>query len=362
MEIPGNSSQGVPVNYDAGSPAQYLLGFNFSTSSLLRIHAITDPLGSPQEQTFDLTVPTYSHPEDPPQKGTSARPETFEARFWSAVVRNGSLWGTHHVNGSRVRQRWYEIALNGWPTSGQNPTLVQSGEIDLGPGIRTTFGSIWVNEDGVAALTFARSSPEEFFAMGRTWRAPTDPLGTMRPAVGIISSTAPVTSGRWGDYSAIVDDPADPGVFWAHHEYTTSSWQTRVGSFDTLVLAGAAFRTDSEGVNPTGYVAQAPVLGGLWEATVDLTGSGNTLAGVAGHLAPAQVFVPAWGEYLLVDVSSPRAFAPPLQAGTGVVSFASTLPLTSSLAGLELATQGFGLGGPGGVNLHNAYDLTVGTE
>jgi hypothetical protein len=33
---------------------------------------------------------------------------------------------------------------------------------------------------------------------------------------------------RWGDYSAVVSDPVDPGFFWMHHEYTpgSNSWHT----------------------------------------------------------------------------------------------------------------------------------------
>ncbi|MEW6072660.1 MAG: PKD domain-containing protein [Planctomycetota bacterium] len=231
LNIVGDQSQGFPVTYDAGAPAQYLIGFNFSTSTLVKMYALTDPLGTPALQSVNVTVPSYSHPEDPPQQGTSSRPETFEARFWSAVVRDGHLWATHHVNGTRIRQRWYEFDMQGWPGSGSNPILVQSGEIDLGGTIRTFFGSIWVDEAGNAGLTYARSSPTEFISMERTWRAAGDPLGTTRTPVSVIASTSAETSTRWGDYSAVVDDPVDPAVFWAHHEYRTSGWRTRVARF-----------------------------------------------------------------------------------------------------------------------------------
>jgi hypothetical protein len=226
--IIGDQSQGFPVTYDSGAPAQYMIGFNFGTSSQVKMYAIQNPLTLPSISSVNVTVPTYEHPEDPPQMGTSTRPETFESRFWSAVYRDGHLWATHHVNGSRVRQRWYEFDMGNWPNSG-TPTLLQSGEIDPGPTDRTFFGSLWVDAAGNAGMVYARSSPTRFLSMERTWRAASDPLGTMRPPVEVIGTSSAYFTSRWGDYSAVVDDPADPESFWGHHEYHISgSWRTRV--------------------------------------------------------------------------------------------------------------------------------------
>ncbi len=251
LNISGDQSQGFPVTYDTSAPAQYLIGFNFSTSTQVKMYAIKNALTSPTIQNVNVTVPSYSHPEDPPQQGTSVRPETFEARFWSAVYRNGHMWATHHVNGSRVRQRWYEFDMRGWPDSGMNPILLQSGEIDLGSGIRTFFGSIWVDNAGNAGMTYARSATSEYISMETTWRAPGDAAGTMRTPTSIITSTSADTSGRWGDYSAVVSDPITSGAFWAHHEYRTSSWRTRV----------AYFEVDSGGPDPVADFFGTPTSG-----------------------------------------------------------------------------------------------------
>lgn len=194
----------------------------------LRLIALQDGLGSPTITTTSLSVPSYGHPEDPPQAGTSTRPETFDARFWSVAYRNGSLWATHHVDPNRVRQRWYEIAMNGWPLSADDPELVQSGEIDPGGDVRTFFGSITVDDAGNAAMTFARSSPNEYISMGTAYRLASDPLGTFRTGVIQQESTFPDYSARWGDYSEVEPDPVDARTFWAHHEYTTGSWRTWV--------------------------------------------------------------------------------------------------------------------------------------
>jgi hypothetical protein len=193
------------------------------------VFAITNQLSSPVVQSTNVVVPTYNHPENPPQGGTTQTTTTFEQRFWSCVYRNGSIWATHHVN-SPVKQRWYQIDMAGWP-SGGTPSLVQWGDVSPGPQIRTYFGSIWVDENDNMALVYARSSGSEFISMERTHRLAGDPLGTTRTPVRVIDSTSPNSGNRWGDYSAIVDDPVDANTFWAHGEYFDSSWRTRVAKF-----------------------------------------------------------------------------------------------------------------------------------
>lgn len=228
--MPGFNSLALASSFD-NPPAQYMIeAFLTGTNNSVRIHAVTDPLGTPQRESVLVSVPPYQQPEDAPSMGTSVRVETFEARFWSCMYRNGSLWATHHVGAGRVRQRWYQFKMNDWPVGG-TPELVQWGEIDPGPGIRTYYGSIWADAFDNAALVFSRSSPTEFISIGRAGRLATDPLGEMQPMVIMHESTGPSFSGRWGDYSAVVTDPAVPGKFWGFHEFMTSLWMTWVDSF-----------------------------------------------------------------------------------------------------------------------------------
>jgi hypothetical protein len=226
-------SAGIPpVTNDAGLLYMIEHGEGGPGKAAVRLIALRDGLTLPDIVTTSLSVPPYSAPEDPPQAGTSIRPETFDARFWSVAFADGSLWATHHVDSNRVRVRWYQIAMNGWPASGQQPQLIQSGEIDPGGDVRTFFGSITVDDLGNAAMTFARSSPAEYISMRTAYRLACDPLGTFRTGVTQYASTAPDTSGRWGDYSEIEPDPVAPRSFWAHHEYTVGSWRTWVSRID----------------------------------------------------------------------------------------------------------------------------------
>ena len=230
-------SAGYPRVTTGTGDTLYLLEHKEANSgnTAVRVLAFRNILTSPTVSEFNLSVPAYGAPEDPPQKGTASRPNTFDARFWSVDQGpDGHLWGTHHINPARVVARWYEIDLRGWPTSGNNPQLVQSGDVDLGADIRTFFSSINVADDGTAAICYARSSPNEFLSMGDSYRRPCDPAGQMPTSFLDKASNAGYTAGRWGDYSAVEFDPAQPRVFWGHHEYAEgSSWRTWIQSHTT---------------------------------------------------------------------------------------------------------------------------------
>ncbi len=233
--ITGSSQQsmGVPTVWSNDSNLYILQSTENSSNNTVILHAITNPFTAYNRVTTTLSVPTYTYPNQPPQKGSSSRPFLFEPRFWSVAERNGSIWAVHHVDNSRARVRWYEFPLNGWPAVG-NPTLRQSGEIDLGDGIHTFFPSIAVDGADNAAITFARSANNEYISMGRAVRAAGDPLGEFRPAQVVRTSDNAHTTGRWGDYSGTQSEADVDGVFWGHHEFTsgsTSSWRTWVATY-----------------------------------------------------------------------------------------------------------------------------------
>lgn len=213
-----------------------------NNNTQIRLIAVEDLLGQPTVTDFDLTVPVYGAPEDPPQRGTSSTPNTFDARFWSVDQGpGGHIWATHHINPDKVVARWYDIDLRGWPHSGNSPVLTQSGDVDLGSDIRTYFSAINASDDGTVALTFARSSPNEFISMASAYRTPCMPLGFLTEDFIHKETAGGYTRGRWGDYAAVEFDPTDPTLYWAHHEYAdNNSWRTWVQSVATFDECRAA--------------------------------------------------------------------------------------------------------------------------
>ena len=235
--ITGQQSFGVPLVHDENTNGIVMVhAAEFVNSTNLELWAVKDPLGTPSFQVTNVSVPEYGHPRDPVSMGTTARPELFEARFWSCVQRNGSLWAVHHQSidfSSPSTARWYEIALNGWPNGSGTPTLKQTGEISHDDGGSVFFPSIWVDELGNAAITFAKSSFTEFISMNRTLRERGMPLNQFRPQQVVRESTAAYSGSRWGDYSGTYSDPANRRTFWGVHEYTTGGnvWNTWIGQY-----------------------------------------------------------------------------------------------------------------------------------
>ncbi len=233
--------------YDTGTPAQYFITAFSGSSTKLLMKAIENPLGTPVLTEFQLTVPNFNSPPGAEQFGTTNLADTIDVRIKNGVYRNGRLWVAHTVgvNGT-ARVRWYEIDPRGWPASGNNPVLVQSGTQNLGAGEHNWYGDINVDASGNMGLAFNRSSSNQYISVERSFHLAGDAAGSLHSPTLMQISTSPEEGSRWGDYSGVEEDPASPGTFWSHHEYRTSSWRTWVGKFtpmagpetDTIVMTG----------------------------------------------------------------------------------------------------------------------------
>ncbi|MBD3162074.1 MAG: hypothetical protein GF346_07240, partial [Candidatus Eisenbacteria bacterium] len=262
----GTQSFGIPVMYTDDAPNMYMIEhFESDPSSSVRLWAIEDPLTSPSLVSTTLNVDPYYRPADLRSQGTGIRQAAFDSRFWSCMYRDGSLWACHHIslsNSPRVTvSRWYEIEMNGWPESGNPPTLRQQGTVAPPNEVFCSFNSITVNEHGDAVMVFARSSVNEYFSISRTVRYSGDPLGTMRPPEFVKQSDAVYGQNRWGDYSAIVVDPVDSRTFWMHHEYapSTNNWHTWIQG--EQVIDPAAVGDPVEALAATLRVTPSPTTG-----------------------------------------------------------------------------------------------------
>ena len=125
---------------------------------------------------------------------------------------------------------------------------------------------------------------------------------------------------------------------------------------DVVVARTASSATRNGGNNPASYTADAPILGATWNASVDLTTTGHSLAQVFGFTAPTNVALPG-GQTLLATGS--RIFKLPLRLGP-VANYTQTIPNDLSLAGVELFTQAVHVFGLTPFALSNAVDFVVG--
>ncbi|MDA1259399.1 MAG: hypothetical protein O3A20_02130 [Planctomycetota bacterium] len=251
-------SLGAVRNYD--NATGYFCTTYSGSSTKLKIQAVRNANTSPTLDTFSLTVPQFSHPNNAVQLGTSNRADTIDFRIKNGVMRNGYLWVCHN-NGQNGRSsvRWYQIALNNWPASG-SPTLVQSGDVDPGAGTYTWFGDINVTSTNDAVVAFNRSSSSQYISIEYVFRKAADTLGTMRLPEQLQISTGPETGSRYGDYSGLEQDPTSDTCFWSNHEFISSGWRTWIGGIEigdaqldlasTLLIGGWPVTFTVQNLNP----------------------------------------------------------------------------------------------------------------
>ena len=257
-------SLGASKNYNLnarGKVGYFASTWAASSNTKMMLESITNANSSPQLHQIQIDLPQkYNQPPGADQLGTSNRASTIDYRVKNGVVRNGSLWICHnsgHANTARVR--WYEFALNGWPLSGNDPTLAQYGTLNLGVGEHNWFGDIHVDANNNVVIAFNRSSSNQYISVEYVYREAGDPMGTFGDPIQLQISSSPETGSRWGDYSGVDEDPASPGTFWNHHEYRTSGWRTWIGmlgpSYDlflstSTLIGGFAARMTVEGAQP----------------------------------------------------------------------------------------------------------------
>ncbi len=223
-------SLGNTKNYDSNNAFQYFVSAGFGGGNSLRIQCKQTPGASPN--STQVAVSPFGSPASAPQAGSSSRLSTIDTRIKHGVVRNGRLYTAHGIDsGGVTKVRWYEIDLGNWPLSGQ-PTVLQEGELSLGAGVYSWFPDICPDANGNITISYNRSASNEPGSIEAVFRLASDPAGSMRPPTRLQTNTVPYTGDRWGDYSGVEEDPADPGVFWSHLEYCVGPWETWVGKWN----------------------------------------------------------------------------------------------------------------------------------
>ena len=225
-------------------------GVAASSTSTLTMVAMTNLLGTPSMIKTNVTVPTYILPSDVPS-GNGRQLDGLDGRLYNAHFRGGRLVTAHttKANDGRMKARWYELAVNNWPTSG-TPALRQSGDVLLA-GTNTHMPAINTNAAGDISLIYSRNNGSTNPDTCISVRFAADPLGTMG-APQVIATSAGAYGGagfnRWGDYFGMEIDPVDNLTFWGIGMVgiTGGNWTTHINKWSVSSGAGAVL------VDPTG--------------------------------------------------------------------------------------------------------------
>lgn len=196
---------------------------------------------------------------------SGSRPTANDSRIQNAVLRNGSLWTTHHVmvaatptlagtavGGAanpdiRTAVQWWEIDPTLLGTSLVGTPPIQRGLIEDptadnchngSGGLRAmcttlnqvgdfyTFPSISVNQNDDLLIGYSRFSPLTLAKAAYSFRASGDAANTMRDSAVFREGQGNYNIGagspfniRWGDFSQTMVDPLNDTDFWTIQEY-----------------------------------------------------------------------------------------------------------------------------------------------
>jgi hypothetical protein len=171
----------------------YFAEIVFGSSTLTRIWALSDPLGTPTLSSAMVTVPDNGGfpPGGAPQQGTSFTIDPVPVRTQgNAVWVDGSLWFCNTAGGSAGKSSvyFYEVNANGFPAS--VPSLGESGFIDGGSGVWTYQPSICCNPLGDICMVYCQSSssstPTIMATTRKAGQAAFDPPVVINPALAFI--------------------------------------------------------------------------------------------------------------------------------------------------------------------------------
>jgi hypothetical protein len=325
IKAPNLGGSIVPaITYDSTISTLYLLqNWNGSSngSGYLGLYSITGAVGSEVLNVANTTSPTLIGTPNPwaagaptvsgtddfaPQLATTLKVQNNDSRIQNVIYRNGSLWCVHTLflpagsSPTRTAIQWWEISPTG--------TVRQRGRIDDATGNTFyAFPSIAVNSVNDVLIGYSRYSASQFVTANYSFRAGTDPLGSLRDdtvlkageASYFKTGSATPPRNRWGDYSSTVVDPTNDKDMWTIQEYAATpaggndkwgTWWGRISSLSaapTLQLSAASYAV-SEGaghqdivVTRSGDTSSAATINYATSDTSGLTNCNVTGTGIA---------------------------------------------------------------------------------
>jgi len=195
------------------------------------------------------SIATYGFPISAPQSGSANMVQANDERLLDAQWHtNGTIYTTHTMScnpgsGTVDCVRWYQVG-----NLGGTPSLLQQGTI-FGNGEYRFFPDLAVDSAGNMAIAYSYSTSSSFIGIRSTGRLFNDSVNTTAGDstfqlggsvyANSFESSPPY---RWGDYTGLVVDPADPCEMWYVGEYAKTgvgnvNWGTRIGQLSFSACA-----------------------------------------------------------------------------------------------------------------------------
>ncbi len=218
-----------------GTPGvEYLINDSpFVTGTTMTLWSLMNPLDpSPTLTALNVPVTQRALPPNADQLGDSTLIDVGGPRVRNLVYRDGSVWTAHSVasaSGLYARARYVRIDVAG-------PTVLEDASFGL--------DQCWLFYPAVTAdaannltMVFSRSCTNEFASVRYTGKMPSDAALQASAELKAGEARYVIEDGndvnRWGDYSGIAVDPANPTHVWMYGEYAASpqhTWGTWIGA------------------------------------------------------------------------------------------------------------------------------------
>jgi hypothetical protein len=277
-----------------GQPAQILsptggsLGtflVNATITGRVQITRIDNATTAPSFQSQNLVgAPSVSFPLVANQPGTFAQIEAHTVG--NAVWRNGALYAVGVIgpasgpNFGLPTAHWYKIDTSNLASL----SLVDQGDVGgsllgSGPGVATFQPMISADPAGDFLVNFSASGPGLFAGAYYAVHTTADAAGTVETPqalhVGQDSYALADSAGdiRWGDYSGIAADPANPNTVWVFNQYAAPRGPGQTGNWATQAAAVPL------------VPGPMPLAGGRWVFSPP-AGFGGLILGINNGAAP----------------------------------------------------------------------------
>lgn len=213
-----------PARSLSSSTSEYLINTLPGGGNYVTLWRIDNAPSSPTlTRTATVSVGTYGVPPNAKQQGTGLLIATGDCRTQDIVFQNGDLLtgfsekiGSGRNGVSAVRY----LRINSTAgTTIKDITYTASG-------ISMYYPAVSTDNSGNMFMTFSRSSKSEYASMYQTGMLTTDP--SIEPSALVKAGVSSNTSGRWGDYSGISNDPNDGTTLWMYCGWanTSNRWAT----------------------------------------------------------------------------------------------------------------------------------------
>jgi hypothetical protein len=217
-----------PIVLDQNARTYLIAASGGNALSLYTLTHASRPNGIQLAGPVNVVVPAYLAPPPARQPGTSAVLDTLDGRFLNASTQTGDfLWQVHTVNlVGYAAPKFYQINT-------ATHTLVRSAFFFGTPTSYDFNASIAANASNDIFVTWSLTDPARGTAPQMRFSGYDHNNGASYVlGPGTAAFTSPVSYGafRWGDYSAVTVDPANPRRAWLVNENVqrNGDWGSRI--------------------------------------------------------------------------------------------------------------------------------------